>query len=672
MKQDGETHWIFQVTFSLNAGPNTLSIEVYDLNDAIFARTEEWTILGAIEPTSVVVTLWWDTDKTDIDLHVGQFDDENDTTVEHVYYSRRSVAGMVLDFDDTNGFGPEHVTVQDVVGSKHFVVRVYYYADHNDSETTTPTPSHITAEVNGENVLSADAVLSSESTTSGWTTGAHVWEVGEFDASGSNVYDIQLAAPDLANWPAVKLSMTVMDEENDPVNGLTSDNIFVINSGTAMSPVTIAAAKGAGSYTLSFTDITAGARDLYVYIYKPASNPDDSLEGGLSNTLEYGANYAVLAGLNEYPASAMKNGKFSWVGNAAGDYVNVTVSKAPDGAGDFTLTFTDTAGGTNRPPVNVTPNAIVGAASPYRLNFVEPANYDDYDRISIKYKKQSWLQAAVKDVADIKTALTTMSLLQDNNMWKAENFTTFTNSAATEAAIINKIKALGMTMKKYDLLYFQFSGHGANGTADGTQYLCAYEDANWISVTDLAAALAAVPKPGATSTIANIIVSMDACHSGNFIDLKQICLCDEPEINSRCRDELEDPGEEQKYYGPVLTFEHDLKALTGNNLFVMTAVPGATSAWDDTSIGGAANPGGNGVFTYYLKQGIATSGKFMSEVAANANHDTWVTAEEAFAYLDPLANARVTAANGYPAGAVQDPQLLDNSVSSVTRFLYNW
>ncbi len=670
-KQDGASLWVFQVTFSVNAGPNTLRVEVYDLEDSLYARTEDWDIIGAVEPTSVVITLWWDTNQTDIDLHVKQFDEEG-TDEGHCYYANRRAGAMELDFDDVNGFGPEHVTVPDVVGHKRFVIRVYYYADHNDSETTTPTPVHITAEVNGENELSVSSVLSSESTNSSWTTGAHVWEAGEVEASGANVYTINLAEPDLSAWPTVKLTMNVMDEEGDPVDGLTADNIYVINSGTAMSPITVAAAKAAGGYSLTYTDITAGKRDLYVYIYKAAQNEGDPSEGGLSNVLTYGKNYGVLVGLNEYPAASMDPGNFSWVGAAGGDYVNVTVTKTPDGPGDFTLIFTDTEGGTNRPEVSVTPTAMVGAASPYRLNFTEPANYDDYDRIQVKYKKQSWLQAAVKDVTDIKTALTGTSLGQVNNMWTAADFTTYTNAAAKEATIIDKIKAIGGVMKKYDLFYFHFSGHGANGTTDGTQYLCAYEDANWISVTDLSAALATIPKPGATSTIANVIIGIDACHSGNFIDMKQVCLCDDPVRNERCRNVEPQADTQEKYDGPILTFQEDLKALTGNNLFVMTAVPGTHSAWDDTSIGGAANPGGNGVFTYYLKQGISTQGKFMSEVAANTNHDTWVTAEEAFAYLDPKANARVTTANGFPAGAAQDPQVLDNSTSSVTRLVYNW
>ncbi len=675
LPKQGDTQFVFQVTFSINAGPNTLRIEVYDLEDSLFARTADWELTGAITPTSVVITLFWDTDQTDIDLHVNEYD-EDDVDLGHVYYSARNVADMVLDFDDTNGFGPEHVTVDDVVGTKRFVIRVYYYADHNDSEQTTPTPVHVTAEVAGEQVLNESSSLSSESTASGWTTGAHVWEAGEVEASGANVYSVTLTEPDLSSWPTVSMQLIVVDEEDNPVDGLTDDEIFVINSGTKMEPVTVGSAKGAGLYDLTFTDVTAGKRDVYVYVYKPAENPDDPIEGGLSNSVEYGSNYALLVGLNEYPAAQVPNNFVSWFADAAGDYVQVTTSKAPDGAGDFTLTFSDSDGGTNRPDVSVTPSMVSAGPSPYRLDFVQPANYADYDGILVTYKKQSWLQAAVKDVTDVQTALTSTGLGHTMNMWDAANFTTITNSGATEAAVTAKIAEIAALMQKYDLFYFHFSGHGTNGAADATEFLCAYEDANWISVTDLSTALAAIPKPGAASPIANIIIGLDACYTGNFIDSKQTCSCDDPIINSRCRSEEVDPEEPVKAAFPqdqILTFEKDLKALAGINLFVMTAVPGTTTAWDDTSIGGAANPGGNGVFTYFLKEGISTGGaKRVSAALANADHNTWVTAEEAFTYLDPKANARVTAANGFPAGATQDPQVRDNDANSFTRLVYCW
>ena len=243
LPKQGDTQFVFQVTFSINAGPNTLRIEVYDLEDSLFARTADWELTGAITPTSVVITLFWDTDQTDIDLHVNEYD-EDDVDLGHVYYSARNVADMVLDFDDTNGFGPEHVTVDDVVGTKRFVIRVYYYADHNDSEQTTPTPVHVTAEVAGEQVLNESSSLSSESTASGWTTGAHVWEAGEVEASGANVYSVTLTEPDLSSWPTVSMQLIVVDEEDNPVDGLTDDEIFVINSGTKMEPVTVGSAKG--------------------------------------------------------------------------------------------------------------------------------------------------------------------------------------------------------------------------------------------------------------------------------------------------------------------------------------------------------------------------------------------------------------------------------------------
>ncbi len=45
------------------------------------------------------------------------------------------------------------------------------------------------------------------------------------------------------------------------------------------------------------------------------------------------------------------------------------------------------------------------------------------------------------------------------------------------------------------------------------------------------------------------------------------------------------------------------------------------------------------------------TGKFVSQAAANTNHDYWLTAEEAFNYADPKCNAYVKVANGFPADA---------------------
>ena len=665
------TSWVFEVTFSINAGPNTISIEVYDLQDNLFAQLSQWEVIGAIEPTSVVVTLWWDTNKTDIDLHLAQLDDGGNV-VDHCYYGDTWAGDMMLDYDNVYGYGPEHITVDEVVGTKTYAIKVYYFADHNVDdegyavEPPTPTTAYVNAEVNAETVVSDAHLLTQPNYASSWmdADGVSVWDVGTFEASGANVYSVALGAPDLTAYPNVQLTLDVADAEGALMEGLTDANLYVVNAGTVMSPITVVD-NGNGNYTLTYSDITAGARDLYVYVYVPAQNDDDVVEGGLSNAVTYGTNYALLVGLNEYPPSALGNSDVSWRDIGEDAFVDATVSISPDGAGDFSARLTDNSGATNRPAVTVGFSAMTGGPLTYRLTMTQPANYMDYDSITVTYKKGSWLSNCVNDIIDMEASLKATGTLMTNSAWLDANIHTLTNSGATEAAITAQITAIAGNMEKYDLFLFHFSGHGSDGTTDASQYLCAYEDANWISVTDLSNTLEDVPNPGG-GAITNLYVILDACHSGNFIG--RGLQYEDTILNGKIqRHRPFLPQNEPDWVVAERTFTRDLQDMDTDtsNLLVMTAVTGDKSSWDDSDLG-------NGVFTYYLLEGMNLTGKFVSQASGNANHDSWLTAEEVFNYADPKCNAYVTVANGFPADAVEDPQLRDNSAAKPSRLIYNW
>jgi hypothetical protein len=431
-----------------------------------------------------------------------------------------------------------------------------------------------------------------------------------------------------------------------------------------MSPVSVAAAENV--YTLTFTDIVAGKRDLFVYVSVPAL-AEAPMKGGLSNTKTYGTNYALLAGLNEYPAADMATAAVSWI-SAAPDYVQVTVpsTRIPDGAGDFSFTFTDTQG--VRSAVSVTPTSITPApaagVTSYRLDFTQPANYADYESLRVSYKKQIWLTWCVKDTTDLKAALLAKGTGMSNTSWESANITTYTNSAATKTAILTKIETIAGSMQKYDMLLFHFSGHGSGMPIAGNaaQYLCAYEDNAWITVNDLKAKLDLVPNPG--GGIANTFILMDACHSGNFIGKELARGVDTgtgAEKLLKYRPFM--PQAQEAAFDPRMIEFRDLTALS--NTFVMAAQTGSSVSWDD---GGLQN----GVFTHYLVEGISVSGKYLSNASGNSNRDVWITGEEAFSYLDPLTQARVSVANGYAAGEFQHPQAWDESRILSPLLIYNW
>jgi len=656
--------WVYSVTFSINSGPNTVSVEVYDENNTIYARMGPWNVVGVIMPTSLVVTLWWNTNGTDIDLHMSP---DNGTT--HCYYRSLTAGEMKLDYDNTSGYGPEHITIDNATGTNTYKIKVYYYADHNtnDPPSTTPTTAHITATVNGITKLSTSSTLSTASTSSGWGSGAHIWDAGEVEVVAPSRYAVTLDDPDLSSFPTVKVTATVTDPNNSTepkVKGLAASNFYVINAGKSMSPVSVAAAENV--YTLTFTDIVAGKRDLFVYVSVPAL-AEAPMKGGLSNTKTYGTNYALLAGLNEYPAADMATAAVSWI-SAAPDYVQVTVpsTRIPDGAGDFSFTFTDTQG--VRSAVSVTPTSITPApaagVTSYRLDFTQPANYADYESLRVSYKKQIWLSWCVKDTTDLKAALLAKGTGMSNTSWESANITTYTNSAATKTAILTKIETIAGSMQKYDMLLFHFSGHGSGMPIAGNaaQYLCAYEDNAWITVNDLKAKLDLVPNPG--GGIANTFILMDACHSGNFIGKELARGVDTgtgAEKLLKYRPFM--PQAQEAAFDPRMIEFRDLTALS--NTFVMAAQTGSSVSWDD---GGLQN----GVFTHYLVEGISVSGKYLSNASGNSNRDVWITGEEAFSYLDPLTQARVSVANGYAAGEFQHPQAWDESRILSPLLIYNW
>jgi hypothetical protein len=403
------------------------------------------------------------------------------------------------------------------------------------------------------------------------------------------------------------------------------------------------------------------------------------MKGGLSNTRTYGTNYAVIAGLNEYPAQEVSGSWFDRAAEPTKFFFRTKTTKKSDAAtgfavnaADFTMTLVDLAGGTGRPPVAVTASAITAegwdpAAGKYTylLSFNRPANYLDYDSYTATFRKEIWLTWCVKDTVDLKAALLAKGTGMSNTSWDSANITTYTNSAATKSAILAKIEAVARSMQKYDMFLFHFSGHGSGMPADGNaaQYLCAYEDSAWINVNDLQAKLGLIPNPG--GGITNAFVLMDACHTGNFIgkDLLAGGAVSGTGADRLLKYRPYKPQAEAAPSDPRLIRFGDLTALP--NTIVMAAQTGTSSAWDDGDLK-------NGVFTHYLVEGINVSGKRVSAAPANDDHSVWISGEEAFKYLDPKTRAWVSTANGYDAAAFQHPQLQDNSGSTAAVMIYNW
>jgi uncharacterized protein YfaP (DUF2135 family) len=89
----------FEARLPVRPGPNT--VEVAAQNGAGSGR-DEVGFYASVPHTDLQVLLTWDTDATDLDLHVTEPGGE-----ECYYGNRQTAAGGVLEVDDTDGFGPE-------------------------------------------------------------------------------------------------------------------------------------------------------------------------------------------------------------------------------------------------------------------------------------------------------------------------------------------------------------------------------------------------------------------------------------------------------------------------------------------------------------------------------------------------------------------------------------
>lgn len=138
MPQRIEADGTFSRPYAFGAGSN--SVEVRSARgDA--KRVQFYDSYAGKQRPRLRVVLSWDTDGTDLDLHVISPDGQ------HAWYGNRVVEnGGALDVDVTTGYGPEiYSNPAPVPGT--YLVYVNYYGSGNDSSAiTTATVSIITDE----------------------------------------------------------------------------------------------------------------------------------------------------------------------------------------------------------------------------------------------------------------------------------------------------------------------------------------------------------------------------------------------------------------------------------------------------------------------------------------------------------------------------------------------
>ena len=130
---DGDADQVFELNVNNGRFSQDVAVEASNENEDHTVRVFAWAgsrlaedtagFSAQVPPAGFRVTLTWDTPETDVDLWT------TDPSGERCYYGNDDTAmGLSLDFDDTNGFGPENITIgQPPVGD--YLVQVHYYDD---------------------------------------------------------------------------------------------------------------------------------------------------------------------------------------------------------------------------------------------------------------------------------------------------------------------------------------------------------------------------------------------------------------------------------------------------------------------------------------------------------------------------------------------------------------
>ena len=307
-----------------------------------------------------------------------------------------------------------------------------------------------------------------------------------------------------------------------------------------------------------------------------------------------------------------------------------TVTTLGDGSATFTITVPSTTAGVHA--VTVSDSVNSAAASFAVLHGPKPAQ-DWAVIVGVNdYPNLNPLQYAVNDAQDTYNRLT-------GTGWQPANIQILLNGNAAKADIQNAINWMGTHAASQDICLFFFSGHGSYGPdvapideTDGyDEYLCPYDSLNYswdndIGDDELDAWLSPIT--------ARKAVIIDSCYGGGFFK-------GAPKYTVNAKSDAS--------YTVVNNEPADgfVKDINKTGFMVLAACD-----YDETSAE-YGYPLWNGVFTYYLNEGLGGP----ADVNGNG-----VSAEEAFAYAAPRVRSYT--------GNAQNPQLWDGISGEVILMPY--
>jgi len=111
----------------LSPGSNQIIVQVKDAAGKLYS--DHVVLYSNVPKKDIKIILTWDTDGTDIDLHV-----VNPAGVDCYYSNPETEEGGKLDVDITDGYGPEVFTQANADRGK-YVVKAHYYSSNDHPQT---------------------------------------------------------------------------------------------------------------------------------------------------------------------------------------------------------------------------------------------------------------------------------------------------------------------------------------------------------------------------------------------------------------------------------------------------------------------------------------------------------------------------------------------------------
>jgi uncharacterized protein YfaP (DUF2135 family) len=129
---NGFSRWIdvrgghFSATIVVSKGSNSIEVIASNIHGTGSSSVNFYSDVPAVD---MQVVLNWDTNGTDVDLHV------TDPSDEECFFSHKTTKmGGRLDVDDTDGHGPEVFTLSHA-GHGEYLVEAKYYSSHEHPQT---------------------------------------------------------------------------------------------------------------------------------------------------------------------------------------------------------------------------------------------------------------------------------------------------------------------------------------------------------------------------------------------------------------------------------------------------------------------------------------------------------------------------------------------------------